>query len=97
MSYGFDNIAKVPELQKRIIFTLLMLFVYRMGIHIPTPGIDSTIMKEWFDLQQGTLLGMFDMFTGGGFRSLSIFALGCYALHQFFHYRAAVVHDLSTL
>ena len=76
MSYGFDNIAKVPELQKRIIFTLLMLFVYRMGIHIPTPGIDSTIMKEWFDMQQGTLLGMFDMFTGGGFRSLSIFALG---------------------
>ncbi len=76
MSYGFDNIAKVPELQKRIIFTLLMLFVYRLGIHIPTPGIDSTIMKEWFDMQQGTLLGMFDMFTGGGFRSLSIFALG---------------------
>jgi preprotein translocase subunit SecY len=76
VSYGFDNIAKVPELQKRIIFTLLMLFVYRMGIHIPTPGIDSTIMKEWFDQQQGTLLGMFDMFTGGGFRSLSIFALG---------------------
>ena len=76
MSYGFENIAKVPELQKRIIFTLLMLFVYRMGIHIPTPGIDSTIMKEWFDQQQGTLLGMFDMFTGGGFRSLSIFALG---------------------
>jgi preprotein translocase subunit SecY len=76
VSYGFDNIAKVPELQKRIIFTLLMLFVYRLGIHIPTPGIDSTIMKEWFDQQQGTLLGMFDMFTGGGFRSLSIFALG---------------------
>jgi preprotein translocase subunit SecY len=76
VSYGFDNIAKVPELQKRIIFTLLMLFVYRMGIHIPTPGIDSVIMKEWFDQQQGTLLGMFDMFTGGGFRSLSIFALG---------------------
>jgi preprotein translocase subunit SecY len=76
VSYGFDNIAKVPELQKRIIFTLLMLFVYRLGIHIPTPGVDSTIMKEWFDMQQGTLLGMFDMFTGGGFRSLSIFALG---------------------
>jgi preprotein translocase subunit SecY len=76
VSYGFENIAKVPELQKRIIFTLLMLFVYRMGIHIPTPGIDSVIMKEWFDQQQGTLLGMFDMFTGGGFRSLSIFALG---------------------
>jgi len=76
VSYGLENIAKVPELQKRILFTLVMLFVYRLGIHIPTPGIDSMIMKEWFDMQQGTLLGMFDMFAGGGFRSLSIFALG---------------------
>lgn len=76
MAYGFDNIAKVPELQKRIIFTLLMLLVYRIGIHIPTPGIDSAVMAEWFDQQRGTLLGMFDMFAGGGFRSLSIFALG---------------------
>jgi preprotein translocase subunit SecY len=76
VSYGFDNIAKVPELQKRIIFTLLMLLVYRVGIHIPTPGIDSAVMAEWFDQQRGTLLGMFDMFAGGGFRSLSIFALG---------------------
>jgi preprotein translocase subunit SecY len=76
VAYGFDNIAKVPELQKRILFTLFMLFVYRIGIHIPTPGIDSTIMAEWFDQQRGTLLGMFDMFAGGGLRSLSIFALG---------------------
>jgi preprotein translocase subunit SecY len=76
VAYGFDNIAKVPELQKRIIFTLLMLLVYRIGIHIPTPGIDSAVMAEWFDQQRGTLLGMFDMFAGGGFRSLSIFALG---------------------
>ncbi len=76
MAYGFDNIGKVPELQKRILFTLLMLFVYRIGIHIPTPGIDSAIMVEWFEQQKGTLLGMFDMFAGGGLRSLSIFALG---------------------
>ncbi len=76
MSNGFENIGKVPELQKRILFTLAMLFVYRVGIHIPTPGIDSAIMAEWFDQQRGTLLGMFDMFAGGGLRSLSIFALG---------------------
>ena len=76
MAYGFDNITKVPELQKRILFSLFMLFVYRIGIHIPTPGIDSAIMAEWFDQQRGTLLGMFDMFAGGGLRSLSIFALG---------------------
>ncbi len=76
MAYGFDNIGKVPELQKRLLFTLFMLFVYRVGIHIPTPGIDSAIMAEWFEQQRGTLLGMFDMFAGGGLRSLSIFALG---------------------
>ncbi len=76
MAYGIDNVTKVPELQKRIIFTLLMLLVYRIGIHIPTPGIDSAIMAEWFEQQKGTLLGMFDMFTGGGLRTLSIFALG---------------------
>ena len=76
VAYGFDNIGKVPELQKRILFTLFMLFIYRIGIHIPTPGIDSVIMAEWFDQQRGTLLGLFDMFAGGGLRSLSIFALG---------------------
>ena len=76
MRTGLENVSKVPELQKRIIFTLLMLFVYRIGIHIPTPGIDSAIMAEWFDQQRGTLLGMFDMFAGGGLRNLSIFALG---------------------
>jgi preprotein translocase subunit SecY len=76
VAYGFDNITKVPELQKRILFSLFMLFVYRIGIHIPTPGIESAIMAEWFDQQRGTLLGMFDMFAGGGLRSLSIFALG---------------------
>jgi len=76
VNYGFGNITKVPELWNRILFTLAMLLVYRLGIHIPTPGIDSAIMKEWFDQQQGTLLGMFDMFSGGGLRGLSIFALG---------------------
>ncbi len=76
MAYGFDNIGKVPELQKRLLFTLFMLFVYRVGIHIPTPGIDSTIMAEWFEQQRGTLLGMFDMFAGGGLSTMSIFALG---------------------
>jgi preprotein translocase subunit SecY len=76
VAYGIENVTKVPELQKRILFTFAMLLVYRIGIHIPTPGIDSAIMKEWFDMQQGTLLGMFDMFAGGGLRSLSIFALG---------------------
>jgi preprotein translocase subunit SecY len=72
----FENLSKIPELQKRILFALLMLLVYRVGIHIPTPGINSAMMQEWFDQQAGTLLGMFDMFSGGGLRTLSIFALG---------------------
>lgn len=76
MAVALENLGKVPELQKRILFTLFMLFVYRIGIHIPTPGIDSAIMAEWFDQQRGTLLGMFDMFAGGGLRGLSILALG---------------------
>ncbi|MEA3223906.1 MAG: preprotein translocase subunit SecY [Thermodesulfobacteriota bacterium] len=76
MAAALENLGKVPELQKRILFTLFMLFVYRIGIHIPTPGIDAAIMAEWFDQQRGTLLGMFDMFAGGGLRTLSILALG---------------------
>ena len=78
MASGFEGLmtGKVPELQKRILFTLAMLLVYRIGIHIPTPGINSAMMQEWFDAQSGTLLGMFDMFSGGGLRTLSIFALG---------------------
>lgn len=76
MSNGLENVGKVPELQRRILFTLAMLLVYRVGVHIPTPGINTEIMKEWFDQQSGTLLGMFDMFAGGGMRILSIFALG---------------------
>ncbi len=76
MATALENIGKIPELQRRLLFTLFMLFMYRIGIHIPTPGIDSTVMAEWFDQQRGTLLGMFDMFSGGGLRRLSIFALG---------------------
>ncbi len=76
MASVFENLSKIPELQKRILFALLMLLVYRVGIHIPTPGINSAMMQEWFDQQAGTLLGMFDMFSGGGLRTLSIFALG---------------------
>ena len=76
MASVFENLSKIPELQKRILFALLMLLVYRVGIHIPTPGINSVMMQEWFDQQAGTLLGMFDMFSGGGLRTLSIFALG---------------------
>ena len=73
---GFANIAKIPELKKRIIFTLLMLAVYRLGCHIPTPGIDPDALMAFFARQRGTIFGLFDMFSGGALERLSVFALG---------------------
>jgi preprotein translocase subunit SecY len=73
---GFQNIGKIPELKKRIIFTLFMLAVYRVGCHIPTPGIDSTALAAFFSARQGTLFGLFDMFSGGALSQMSVMALG---------------------
>jgi preprotein translocase subunit SecY len=73
---GFQNIGKIPELKRRIIVTLLLLAVYRVGVHIPTPGIDGKVLAGIFERAKGTLLGFFDMFAGGGLERLSVFALG---------------------
>lgn len=76
MLEGFQNIFKIPELRKRVLFSLGMLVVYRIGCHIPTPGIDSQALAHFFKQAQGTLLGMFDMFSGGALEKLTVFALG---------------------
>ena len=73
---GFQNIGKIPELKRRIIATLALLAVYRVGVHIPTPGIDGRVLASIFEQARGTLLGFFDMFAGGGLERLSVFALG---------------------
>jgi len=73
---GFQNIFKIPELKKRIIYTLALLSVYRIGVHVPAPGIDSTALASFFAKAKGTLLGLFDMFSGGALERLSVFALG---------------------
>jgi len=73
---GFQNIFKIPELKKRILFTLLLLIVYRIGVHVPTPGIDADALASFFSGAQGTLFGLFDMFSGGALERLSVFALG---------------------
>ncbi|MBN1276804.1 MAG: preprotein translocase subunit SecY [Deltaproteobacteria bacterium] len=73
---GFQNIPKIPELKKRIIFTLFMLAVYRLGCHIPTPGIDGAALAAFFSGKQGTLFGLFDMFSGGALSQMSVMALG---------------------
>ena len=73
---GFGNIFKIPELKKRIIFTLALLVVYRIGVHVPVPGIDSVALAEIFDRAKGTILDIFNMFSGGALEQLSVFALG---------------------
>jgi preprotein translocase subunit SecY len=73
---GLKNISKIPELQKRILFTFLMLIVYRIGAHVTTPGIDTAALAAFFAQAKGSLLGLFDMFAGGALSNLSVFALG---------------------
>ena len=73
---GIEGIVKVSELRKRILFTLAMLAVYRIGIHIPTPGVDGAALQVVFSNMKGTLFGMFNLFSGGAFERFSIFALG---------------------
>ena len=70
------NIFRVPDLRKRVLFTLAMLAVYRLGSHIPTPGVNASAIEELFKQQQGGLLGFYDLFSGGNLRKLTIFALG---------------------
>ena len=76
MLKGIENIGNIPELQKRLGWTFFLLFVYRIGIHVPTPGIDGQALAAFFVQAKGTLLGMFDMFSGGGLSKLSVFSLG---------------------
>lgn len=72
----FQSVFKIEELRKRIFYTLSLLVVYRIGGHIPTPGIDASVLQSFFAGSSGTLLGMFDMFAGGAFQKATIFALG---------------------
>ncbi|MFZ0614315.1 MAG: preprotein translocase subunit SecY [Desulfobacterales bacterium] len=73
---GFGNIFKIPELKRRILYTLALLVVYRVGVHVPVPGIDSVALAEIFARAKGTILGIFNMFSGGALEKLSVFALG---------------------
>src|SRR6202789_441475 len=73
---GFANISKVPELRRRLLFTLGMLAVYRVGVFVTIPGVDRNVMQAVVSKQGGGLLGLFNMFSGGALGNLSIFALG---------------------
>lgn len=76
MATGFQNIFKIPELKRRVLYTFALLMVYRVGCAVPTPGIDGDALATFFERAKGTLLGMFDMFSGGALERLSVFALG---------------------
>jgi preprotein translocase subunit SecY len=70
------NVFRIPDLRKRILFTLAMLAVYRLGGHIPTPGINADKLSQFFEQNRGSFLGFVDLFSGGQLRRLTIFALG---------------------
>ncbi len=73
---GLANIFRIPELKRRVLFTLALLIVYRVGVQVPVPGIDSAALASIFATARGTLLGLVDMFSGGALERLSVFALG---------------------
>ncbi|HON12159.1 MAG TPA: preprotein translocase subunit SecY [Chitinispirillaceae bacterium] len=72
----FKNIFRIPELKKRILFTLFIVFIYRVGGHVPTPGIDPRVLSDFLAQSQNSLFGLYDMFVGGAFKRVTVFALG---------------------
>jgi preprotein translocase subunit SecY len=72
----FLNIFRIPELRNRVLFTFAMLAVYRLGAHIPTPGVNAAALANFFNSQSGSPLGMVDLFNGGNLRKMTVFALG---------------------
>ena len=72
----FSNIFRIPDLRRRIGFTLAMLAVYRLGGHIPTPGVNAERLQQYFEQNRGSFLGLVDMFSGGQLKRLTVFALG---------------------
>jgi preprotein translocase subunit SecY len=73
---GIQNIGRITELRQRILFTFAMLAVYRIGAFIVTPGIDPEVIRQFFQQMQGTVFGLFSMFSGGALEQLSVFSLG---------------------
>ncbi len=73
---NLQSIFKIPELKRRVLYTLMILVIYRVGGHIPTAGVNAQALASYFKQQQGSLLGLYDMFVGGAFSQATIFALG---------------------
>ncbi len=73
---AFKNIFRIPDLRKRVLFTLAMLAVYRIGAYVPTPGINTELLQQLFEQGQGSVLGIVNLFSGGNFARMTVFALG---------------------
>jgi len=73
---SFRNIFAIPDLRKRVLFTFGLLGVYRIGCHIPSPGVDPNALLEFMNSQAGGLLGFVNTFTGGSLQKIAVFALG---------------------
>jgi preprotein translocase subunit SecY len=73
---NLQNVTKIPELKRRLLVTFGLLAAYRLGAHVPTPGVDADALARYFDSVQNTLLGLVDLFSGGNLRRLTVFALG---------------------
>src|SRR5487761_815565 len=76
MLEGFSNASRIPELRRRLLFTAAMLVVYRVGVAVPTPGIDGQALSSFFDAARSTLFGCINLFSGGALERFSVFALG---------------------
>ena len=76
MAGGWTNIGKIPELQRRLLFTVMILAFYRLGVHIWIPGINTDALARIFEQHRGGIFGLINTFTGGGFENMSVFALG---------------------
>lgn len=73
---GAEGLVKIPELRKRIFLTLVLLAIYRLGVHVPTPGVDSGALAQFFQNSKGTIFSWFNLFSGGALERFSVFALG---------------------
>src|SRR6202522_3388609 len=73
---GFSNASRIPELRRRLVFTALMLAIYRIGVAVPTPGIDGQALASFFDAASSSMFGVFNLFSGGALERFSVFALG---------------------
>ncbi len=73
---GYQNMFRIPELKRKLLFTAFILIIYRLGSHVPVPGVDTSALAAFFESQRGGLLGLYDMFAGGNLSRATVFALG---------------------